>query len=574
MKKSIQLKMLISFSAIVILACTMITGVNYYTSTKLVEDTVSNQAGLIANQALKLIDIEEYKTIKIKTGENEYYHQLRSELNQLRNTTGLVYLYTMSREKIGDTYEYYYMVDGMPPGDEDASKLGDIEEVAQEEFPKMIEAFESAETQSDMTYTEEYGGIVSTYIPIKDSNGNLVGIVGADYDVTYVYQAMDKNKNKILLITLGILLLSLIFIFAFSHYLIRPLKLLTVQVEKVRKGDLSIFVTNERTDEIGTLANAFSQMVIDLRKMIKGINHNSNLLIESSDQLLNNAKEVQSGSKQVSASIHEVSQTTETQYRSSEDCANAMVEMTKGIQQITTASTFVTELSASTLLEAGKGYEKVTDAIDHMGKMNVSVHLSETAMKKLESTSSEISNIVQIISDISAQTNLLALNAAIEAARAGEHGKGFAVVANEVKKLAEQSQASTENIHQLITNMNDDTIQSVSTLNTVINDVQTGINVVEEAGESFRAILNAMKEIDMKIQDVSGTSEEMYASTEEVSASVSESSAMAEKSATQTKLIENIVIEQENFVCDMSKKIEQLNEMADELRGLVQKFQL
>ncbi|MFD2443750.1 methyl-accepting chemotaxis protein [Bacillus sp. CGMCC 1.16607] len=574
MRKNIQFKMLFSFSIIVIAVCLIISAVNYFTTTNLVKETISKQAGLIASQAGKLIDVEKYKEINIESGENEYYHELRNELNQLRNITGLVYLYTMSREKKGNTYEYYYMVDGMPPEDENASNLGDVEEGAETDFPKMVAAFETGKIQSDMTYTEEYGGMVSTYIPIKDANGKLVGIIGADFDVTNVYQLLDKNKKSMIVITLVILIISILFIFAFSHYLIRPLKQLTAQVSKIRKGDLSIFTPSERSDEIGILSKAFSQMVIDLRMMIQGINQNSNQLINNSKQLLSHTQEVRIGSEQVSSSIHEVAQTAETQYRSSEDCASAMVEMTKGIQQIATASSTVTELSASTLKEAEKGFEKVENAVNHMGTMNHSVQMSESAMKKLETRSEEISNIVLMISEISSQTNLLALNAAIEAARAGEHGKGFAVVANEVKKLAEQSQRSAENIQQLIMNMSEDTSQTVSTLNIVINDVQRGIDVVEKAGESFHTILMAMKEIDYKIQEVSGTSEEMFASTEEISATVSESSSMAEKSANRTKIIENVVFEQEKHVGEMSQEIEKLNGMAEELRGLVQKFQL
>ncbi|WP_442599656.1 methyl-accepting chemotaxis protein [Neobacillus sp. D3-1R] len=572
MRKSILFKMLLSFSIIVFMACLIITTVNYYSSTKLVKDTISNQAGLIAKQALKLIDIEEYKTITIQSGENQYYHQLRSELNQLRETTGLVYLYTMSREKKGDAYEYYYMVDGMPAGDEDASALGDQEDA--NSYPKMIAAFDTGKIQTEMTNTEDYGGLVTTYIPIKDTSGKVIGIVGADYDANGVYNALSKNQKQMFMISIGVLLVALIIVFGFSNYIISPLKRLTVQVEKVRKGDLSINISNERKDEIGILTNAFQQMVQDLRSMILGINESSSHLINSSHQLLSNATEVQEGSKQVASSIIEVSQNAETQFRSSEESASVMVEMTKGIQQIASASSTVTEVSGSTLAVAEKGFEKVEDAVNHMATINRSVQLSEVAMKKLETRSSEISSIVNMISDISAQTNLLALNAAIEAARAGEHGKGFAVVANEVKKLAEQSQVSAESINQLIINMSEETNQSVSTLNTVITDVQKGITVVEEAGESFSKILQAIKEIDMKIQEVSATSEEMFASTEEFSAAVNESSVMAEKSAQQTKVIEKVVFEQDQFVGEISEQIKRLNEMADELRSLVQKFNL
>ena len=128
----------------------------------------------------------------------------------------------------------------------------------------------------------------------------------------------------------------------------------------------------------------------------------------------------------------------------------------------------------------------------------------------------------RLITTVASQINLLALNAAIEAARAGENGRGFAVVANEVRKLAEQSAESAHQIDALIKGIQEDSKQSVTSMDKVIREVQSGKELVHDAGNTFQMILHAIQHVAHKIQEVSAITEEISASSEEIAASVDE----------------------------------------------------
>lgn len=263
-----------------------------------------------------------------------------------------------------------------------------------------------------------------------------------------------------------------------------------------------------------------------------------------------------------------------TQFRSLEESVCVMEGMTEGINHIAHSSSTVSEFSTRTLQEAEQGNEKLDKVIEQMKTISDSVNQSSSFIKVLETHSNEIATIINIIREISAQTNLLALNAAIEAARAGEHGKGFAVVADEVRKLAEQSERSTESIQQLIGRIHDDTSETVKSMETVTQDVEKGIAFVEETGEAFHTILDAIQGVVHQMQEVTATSEEMSASTEEITASSLETANIAEKAVTSTKETVEVTKEQDHLVSDMSHSIEKLSHMANQLKELTNKFTL
>ncbi|WP_163099213.1 methyl-accepting chemotaxis protein [Peribacillus alkalitolerans] len=573
MKKSIKLKMLLVFSALILLSGLLISFLAYQSSAQLVVESVSNQAEQIAKQAVKKIDVEKYKEITPQSGENEYYHELRQQLNEIRETNGLLYLYTMQRTKTDQGYDYQYIVDGMPKDSEDASKLGEKEKM--DEFPILKETFETGKAAiGELSYDEQYGAVVSAYIPIKSKSGEALGVVGADFDATKIYETMQKSKLKMIIVTAIILLISILTIVGFTRYIVNPLQILTKQVELVGRGDLSTSFESKRTDEIGKLSLAFNGMVTDLKQVIQGINHNTMEVQITTAELLAQAIETKAASHQIAATMEQMAIGSTTQFRSLEESVCVMEGMAEGINHIAQSSSTVSEFSTRTLQEAEQGNEKLEKVIEQMKTISESVNQSSSFIKVLETHSNEIATIINIIREISAQTNLLALNAAIEAARAGEHGKGFAVVADEVRKLAEQSERSTESIQHLIEKIHDDTSVTVKSMDTVTRDVEKGISFVEETGEAFHTILDAIQGVVHQMQEVTATSEEMSASTEEITASSLETANIAEKAVTSTNETVEVTKEQDHLVSDMSDSIEKLSRMANELKELTNKFTL
>lgn len=173
-------------------------------------------------------------------------------------------------------------------------------------------------------------------------------------------------------------------------------------------------------------------------------------------------------------------------------------------------------------------------------------------VKKLGSSISKISEIIKLINDISDETNLLALNASIESARAGESGKGFAVVAEEIRKLAEQSRTSSDNIGKLLNGIISETQTMVHASDNIVNEVDEQVNLLNLTNEALENIIQAVADIlptietvttstleikrdkDVileKVETTSSIAEEVSASSEEISASMEEINASAEEVA-------------------------------------------
>jgi methyl-accepting chemotaxis protein len=572
MVKSIKIRMLLIFSGLILISGLFIGYVSIRASETLVEETVSQQASGISQRAANLINLKEYQGI-LESGETAYYKELRSQMNEIREANGLTYIYTMKREKSGDGYRYYYIVDGMPENSEDASQIGD-EEKGIDEYPAIVRAFETGKPEMEMTNTEEYGGLVSAYAPIKSETGEIIGIVGSDYDVTDVYKGIEANKLKMLLIMAAILVVSIIVTWAITHSITKPIQLLSKNTEAIGGGDLSISVESKRTDEIGKLTLSFNEMLQDLRGIIQTINKYSLELNETSSLLLSKANETKSASREIAITMEDISGNSESQHQSLNESVKVIEEMSMGVNHIAESSSTASELAVHTLHEVTKGNQRLEKVINQMETISDSVNRSSSLIMTLQGHSDEISNILGIISGISSQTNLLALNAAIEAARAGESGKGFAVVAEEVRKLAELSAKSTESIKAIIERINGDTKNTATAMDVVLHDVKQGMDVVSEAGKVFNSILTSIEGVAKQIQEVTSTSEEMSASAEEITASALETAKIAEQAAISTQHTVSITNRQGHLITDMAQSVESLSEMSAKLKELTGKFKL
>lgn len=572
MGKSIKVRMLLIFSGLILISGLIIGFASIKTSRNLVEETVSEQAAGISQRAANLINIEKYQMI-LESGETEYYNELRSQLNEIRELNGLTYLYTMKREKSGDGYHYFYIVDGMPLESEDASKFEE-EETGMADYPAIVRAFETGKPEMEMTNTKEYGGLVSAYVPIKSESGDVIGIVGSDIDVTDVYNGMEANMWNLFMMIAGIMAVSIIVTILVTLSITKPIQLLSKNAESIGAGDLSVIVQSNRQDEIGRLTLSFNKMLQNLKVMIKNIDHYSIELNETSSLLLSKANETKSASREIAATMEEISGNSSSQHQTLNESVNVIEEMSMGVNHIAESSSQASELAAHTFSEVGQGNQKLEEVIRQMEAISDSVNQSSIMITNLKEHSDEISSIVGIISGISSQTNLLALNAAIEAARAGESGKGFAVVAEEVRKLAELSAKSTESIQALIERINGDTNNTAAAMDIVLHDVKKGMSVVTEAGEVFNSILASIGGVAKQIEEVTSTSEEMSASAEEITASAFETARMAEQAAASTQQTVSITNRQDHLITDMAHSVESLAKMAANLKELTGNFKL
>lgn len=207
-----------------------------------------------------------------------------------------------------------------------------------------------------------------------------------------------------------------------------------------------------------------------------------------------------------------------------------------------------------------------------MQSIQETVEQTNQLIQALYERSHQISAITELIGNIAKQTNLLALNASIEAARAGTHGNGFAVVAAEVRKLAEQSGQSVNEITVLTTAVQEDMAASVRMMEKVTSEVGEGMDISTEAIRKFERILDSMRETTPQIEEIAATSQEITAGVQEVSAVSNELAGIASGNAATSEEVAASSEEQLAAMEQISSSARGLSTLAEELQRLIRQF--
>ncbi|PTY80480.1 chemotaxis protein [Heyndrickxia sporothermodurans] len=393
----------------------------------------------------------------------------------------------------------------------------------------------------------------------------------------YLSETTDAARPIMLntgLINLIAFIIGGIAIFLIIRSIITPLHKLKNAANQVSEGDLSLNIDVQTSDEINDLAQSFNSMTRNLRELIQQIDESAFQLSASSEQLNASAEETTSATEHVAAAIEQISKGAENQTVGIENNANAMDEIALGIGRVADNTTQVTELTRSTTKLADEGGAFVNRTVEQMKEIYQSVEQSNVKITALSDRSKEISTIIEMITGIADQTNLLALNAAIEAERAGESGKGFAVVADEIRKLAEQSRQSAQQISTLITEIQKETDSSVQTMHDATQKVELGLSISKETIAKFNQILHGMKEIAPQMEDVAAISQQITAGVEEVTSIANELASIAKENSSAADEIASTTEETVASMQEITSSSKALSKLAEDLQLLLKKFKL
>lgn len=353
-------------------------------------------------------------------------------------------------------------------------------------------------------------------------------------------------------------------------------KKVIVEVREIAagKGDLTARVTVPTKDVMGDLADSINDMVSSLRGSTLEMRAIATQLSGSADSLAGSIEGISSSSEELTSAAEQISTGSEDQARKVEETSRAMGEVSKAIEGITARAEVSARQSETAAELVDQGEDASRQAVQVMKDIYDSVKRSESLMEGLGERFTQIGIIIDVITDIADQTNLLALNAAIEAARAGEHGKGFAVVAGEVRKLAENSKRSAEQISHLIREISQETVHVTESMAQGTGRVDAGREVAMRAGEALEGILNSSHTAAMAASEISRTIQGIAANTDRVFEAINDIAAIAQETAASTQEVAATINEQRISTEDVAEQSLELARLAAKLHQLTEGFKL
>jgi len=287
-------------------------------------------------------------------------------------------------------------------------------------------------------------------------------------------------------------------------------------VKQVAAGDLSVEIPVANTDSTSLLA-AMKVMQSNLQKLIGEIQTDADMVASAAKKMTIAAEDVACSSNQQSASSLVI--------------AAAMEQLTVSINLISDSANRAQTISGDSELLMNETSGVVSEAVNRIAKIATVVEQASQTVRTVGQESENVSKIVLVIKEVADQTNLLALNAAIEAARAGEQGRGFAVVADEVRKLAERTTQSTQEITTMISSMQSSARDAVTCIEDAVANVNEGVILTKRVGESVSQLGASSHEVKGVIIDVSSALREQNAASNEIARNVEQIAQTGERNS-------------------------------------------
>jgi methyl-accepting chemotaxis protein len=326
-----------------------------------------------------------------------------------------------------------------------------------------------------------------------------------------------------------------------------PLDHLSCRMNEIAaSGDLREPIRVESGAEIGDIARAFNTLIERLGAVIREVG--------------DDARQVLVASEQLSTSILRIEQSSARQSDAAASTASTIEEISQSIGSTTVNLQQLSSFADQSRNLTQDGRQVVNQASGEMARIADSVSNSAHAVDQLGDASRKISEIVAVIRDIADQTNLLALNAAIEAARAGETGRGFAVVADEVRKLAERTAQSTQEISQMISNIQGQTDQAVAGIRDVSSMALHGVTLAGQAGEAVSRIDDSVGEVRQVVADIAHAATEQHQASNTISSHIEDISRQAHDNAAAIR--------------EVSAAAKGLEKMAERMKGEISHFKV
>lgn len=567
-KISIRAKILLPASMLILLVCVAL-GISSYQSINIGMVAMGvEEAEMAAKISLRAADGDLVSKLTPGCEDTVEYQALLASLRAVQQGYGIDYLYTLYT----DGNQVYYGIDTGQTGQR--ANVGDIFEKSYEEM---------AATFSGENYVQNYiestqsGDVITVYMPIKNSKGQIVGVIGCDYDASNIVERLNKTTRQVIVMTVICLIAALGILNAIVGRTVKGLQLVNQKIYDLvhSEGDLTQRIEITSGDEMELIANNVNKLLEHIRSIMLNIAGNSIQLSDSTKAVVQNIVSARVNITDVSATMEEMS-------AAMEETSASLNQINESIGRVYETVGNISENANSGKKSSGEIMGKAADiyakAVEEQKEAKVLAQdMADAVNEKIEKSKAveEISLLTANIIGITEQTNLLALNASIEAARAGEAGKGFAVVADEIGKLATNSAETAAQIQRVSTEVVgavNELAQKAEAMLTFLDETaMNGYEKLLETSGSYQEDVGNMSRMMQAFADESG---EVKQSIDEIKEAISAVSVAVEESAKGVTNVTEMSVDLTASVGDIGHEANSNMSIAEQLNSEVGKFKL
>lgn len=566
---SIRWKILIPATISVLLVCVGM-GINAYhrIETGMIQMGVE-QAQMAAAIANYVVDGDLLTDVGEGFENTAEYESTLEALRQIQEICGIAYLYTIHTN---DNANLFYGIDT----DRSANQLlpGDKFDGSFSEFADVFTGQEYVQDYIDIT---DDGDLISAYLPIYDSTGNVIAILGCDYDAAYVVDRITAARNSILQIGTFCLLLALLILNLIVSGIMRSLRKVDNKIYDLvnNEGDLTQQLEISSGDELELIAGNVNALLEYIRRIMLNISNNSTQLGISTGTVVESIGNAKDSISDVSATMEEMSAAMEETSASLFQVNDAVVSITKTIENIALKASRESDSSADIMEKVREIYTKAES--DRAEASKLAAQMSDNVNEKIQRSKAveQINSLTMEIINISDQTSLLSLNANIEAARAGEAGRGFAVVAAEIGSLADNSAKAAEAIQRV-------SQEVINAVNELAQEAEQMIRFMNEtAMAGYERLLDNSKNYQSDVGRLSDTMKEFALESDNLSKNIDNIKEVVAAVNIAVEESAKGVVNVTEVASDMTDSMENINneagsnkEIASQLEAEVRKFKL
>ena len=431
-----------------------------------------------------------------------------------------------------------------------------------------------SEDQYDTTFSfdEKINGESVHIVTSKDAvtGWTLMGFI-SESETQAVVNKIAQTTIELAIIAL---IIGSVIALIITRAVTKELKTLNNAMNMMANGKLTYRINVKSKNELGQAEANYNVMADQISSLIKGVEEKSGVLITASQKISNVSESTTETVNQVSEAIQSVSIGASGQAESTQKATSEVELLASKLHETKAYVSDINDMSVETKQLSDQGLTIVDDLIEKGEKSKDNSRFSKNVVNEMIESINKINFISDAITEITEQTNLLSLNASIEAARAGESGRGFAVVADEIRKLAEQSQSSTDEIKQIVKEISAKSVVAEKTMDESVDIIDEQNKSINDAKELFGHISDAVNALKEGLDNIASLNEQMDASRENVVKSMEDVASVSTETAAASEEVSASAEEVNATMHTLNQFTVELDEIATHLTEAINRFEL